>query len=75
MVVSPGIVGPSSKLATRPNDDCEVGNLLTRESWGQLKSFVSKALSTFFKIIAKKKVDKWKNVCYNIQYIQDKEFK
>lgn len=22
-----------------------------------------------------KKVDKWKNVCYNIQYIQDKEFK
>ena len=46
MVVSPGIVGPSSKLATRPNDDCEVGNLLTRESWGQLKSFVSKALST-----------------------------
>ena len=48
MVVSPGIVGPSSKLATRPNDDCEVGNLLTRESRELLKSNESNALSTFF---------------------------
>ena len=47
MIVRPGIVCPSSKLATRPNDDCEVGNLLTRESWGQLKSDGSKALSPF----------------------------
>jgi CxxC motif-containing protein (DUF1111 family) len=48
MIVSPGIVCPSSKLATRPNDDCEVGNLLTRESWVQLKSDGSKALSPFY---------------------------
>ena len=47
MIVRPGIVCPSSSLATRPNDDCEVGILLTRESWGQLKSDVSKALSPF----------------------------
>ena len=46
MVVSPGLVYPSGKPATTPDYDCEVGNLLTRESWGQLKSFVSKALST-----------------------------
>ena len=48
MIVSPGIVCPSSKLATRPNDDCEVGNLLTRESRELLKSNESNALSTFF---------------------------
>jgi len=36
MIVRPGIVCPSSILATRTNDDCEVGSLLTRESWGQL---------------------------------------
>ena len=48
MIVSPGIVYPSSKLATRPNDDCEVGILLTRESWVQLKSDGSKALSPFY---------------------------
>ena len=48
MIVSPGIVCPSSRLATRPNDDCEVGILLTRESWVQLKSDGSKALSPFY---------------------------
>jgi hypothetical protein len=47
MIVRPGIVGPSSKLATRPNDDCEVGSLLTRESRELLKSTESNALSTF----------------------------
>ena len=48
MIVRPGIVGPSSKLATRPNDDCDVGSLLTRESRELLKSTESNALSTFF---------------------------
>ena len=48
MIVRPGIVCPSSSLATRPNDDCEVGILLTRESWVQLKSDGSKALSPFY---------------------------
>jgi len=48
MIVRPGIVNPSSKLATRPNDDCEVGSLLTRESRELLKSTESNALSTFF---------------------------
>ena len=47
MIVRPGIVCPSSSLATRPNDDCDVGILLTRESWVQLKSDGSKALSPF----------------------------
>ena len=49
MIVRPGIVNPSSKLATRPNDDCEVGSLLTRESRELLKSIGSNALSTFLK--------------------------
>ena len=49
MIVRPGIVNPSSKLATRPNDDCEVGSLLTRESRELLKSIVSNALSPFVK--------------------------
>lgn len=48
MIVRPGIVGPSSKLATITNDDCEVGSLLTRESRELLKSNESNALSTFF---------------------------
>lgn len=48
MIVRPGIVCPSSSLATRPNDDCDVGILLTRESWVQLKSDGSKALSPFY---------------------------
>ena len=47
MIVRPGIVGPSSKLATRTNDDCEVGSLLTRESRELLKSNESNALSIF----------------------------
>lgn len=47
MIVRPGIVCPSSSLATIPNDDCDVGILLTRESWVQLKSDGSKALSPF----------------------------
>ncbi len=47
MIVRPGTVNPSSKLATRPNDDCEVGSLLTRESRELLKSIESNALSTF----------------------------
>ena len=47
MIVRPGLVCPSSSLATRPNDDCDVGILLTRESWVQLKSDGSKALSPF----------------------------
>ena len=49
MIVRPGIVNPSSKLATKPNDDCEVGSLLTRESRELLKSIVSNALSPFVK--------------------------
>jgi len=46
-IVRPGFVHPSGKPATITNDDCEVGSLLTRESWGQLKSDESKALSIF----------------------------
>ena len=44
-IVRPGFVYPSGKPATTTNDDCEVGSLLTRESWEQLKSGESKALS------------------------------
>ena len=48
-MIRPGLVYPSGKPATRPDYDCEVGRLSFRESWGQLKSGESKALSNFFK--------------------------
>jgi len=67
MIVRPGIVDPSSKLATRTNDDCEVGSLLTRESRELLKSNESNALSPFYnekkvKIIAKNRLQMQKYV-------------
>ena len=48
MIVRPGLVYPSGKPAKRTDYDCDMGSLLTRESWGQLKSDVSKALSPFY---------------------------
>ncbi len=53
-MIKPGLVYPSGKPATRTDYDCEVGSLSSRESWGQLKSGESKALSPFLKIIEKK---------------------
>ena len=50
MIVRPGLVYPSSKLAKITDYDCDMGILLTRESWGQLKSDVSKALSPFYNV-------------------------
>jgi len=47
MIVRPGLVYPSGKPATITDYDCEVGSLLTRESWERLKSDGSKALSSF----------------------------
>lgn len=48
MIVKPGFVYPSGRPATRTNDDCDVGRLLSRESRELLKSNESNALSTFF---------------------------
>jgi len=73
MIVRPGLVNPSSKLATRPNDDCEVGSLLTRESRELLKSIVSNALSPFVKkegLISQKSFTFAKD--YDIIYIYSK---
>ena len=49
MIVRPGLVYPSGKPATRPDYDCEVGSLLTRESIKLLKSIGLNALSIFLK--------------------------
>ena len=53
-MIRPGLVYPSGKPATRTDYDCEVGRLSSRESWEQLKSGVSKALSNFFEKKVKK---------------------
>ena len=53
-MIKPGLVYPSGKPATRTDYDCEVGSLSSRESWGQLKSGESKALSNFFEKKVKK---------------------
>ena len=53
-MIKPGLVYPSGKPATRTDYDCEVGRLSSRESWEQLKSGVSKALSNFFEKKVKK---------------------
>ena len=47
MIVRPGLVYPSATAATKTDYDCEVGSLSSRESWEQLKSDGSKALSPF----------------------------
>ena len=48
MIVRPGIVCPSSSLATRPNDDCEVGMLLSRELGRKSRSGCLSTSSRFF---------------------------
>ena len=58
-MIRPGLVYPSGKPATRTDYDCDVhfnavGRLSSRESWEQLKSGVSKALSNFFEKKVKK---------------------
>jgi hypothetical protein len=65
-MIRPGLVYPSGKPATRTDYDCEVGSLSSRESWGQLKSGESKALSNFFEKKSEKTVYKHKRTCYNI---------
>tara|TARA_R100000479_G_C6343484_1_gene186246 strand:+ start:684 stop:890 length:207 start_codon:yes stop_codon:yes gene_type:complete len=45
---------PILRWATKTDYDCEVGSLSSRESWGQLKSGESKALSNFFEKKVKK---------------------
>ena len=47
-IVRPGIVRPSSSLATRPNDDCEVGMLLSRELGRKSRSGCLSTSSRFF---------------------------
>ncbi len=53
-MIRPGLVYPSGKPATRTDYDCEVGRLSSRESWEQLKSGGSKALSNLFENNCKK---------------------